>query len=107
MSEPKIKQKTKEAQTKSAPKKSNLRDSNIQIGDLDFIRSTSAAMLEETPKRSRFILYLIIIMLCSLTYWAAHAPLDEISRGEGKVIPSHQIQIVQNLEGGAGETTNP
>ncbi|MCU7834877.1 MAG: HlyD family type I secretion periplasmic adaptor subunit [gamma proteobacterium symbiont of Taylorina sp.] len=81
--------------------KSNKQQSaNLEISDLDFIRSTSAAMLEETPKRSRFLLYLIVIMLCSIVYWADNAPLDEITRGEGKVIPSHQIQIVQNLEGG-------
>jgi len=73
---------------------------NLEVSDLDYIRSTSAAMLEETLRRSRLLLYLIIIMLASLVYWANHAPLDEITRGEGKVIPSHQIQIIQNLEGG-------
>lgn len=74
--------------------------SGLELNDLDFIRSTSAAMLEQTPKRSRFILYLISFMIISLLYWANNAPLDEISRGEGKVIPSHDVQIVQNLEGG-------
>ncbi len=72
----------------------------IESTDLDYIRSTSAAMLEQTPKRSRFLLYLIAVMILLLIYWASNAPLDEISRGEGKVIPSHQVQIVQNLEGG-------
>lgn len=68
--------------------------------DLDFIRTTSSAMLEETPKRSRVLLYLIILMISGLIFWAYHAALDEITRGEGKVIPSQQVQIVQNLEGG-------
>ncbi len=68
--------------------------------DLDFIRSTSAAMLEQTPKRSRLLLYLISFMIVVLVYWANNAPLDEIARGEGKVIPTHDVQIVQNLEGG-------
>lgn len=75
-------------------------DNNLEIADLDFIRSSSAAMLEQTPKRSRLLLYFIIILLVILIYWANHAPLDEITRGEGKVIPSHQIQVIQNLEGG-------
>lgn len=75
-------------------------DIALESGDLDFIRSTSAAMLEQSPKRSRLLLYLIVIMISSLIFWADNAPLDEISRGEGKVIPSHQVQIVQNLEGG-------
>lgn len=75
-------------------------DNKLETNDLDFIRSSSAAMLEQTPKRSRLLLYLIIIMIGVLIYWANHAPLDEITRGEGKVIPSHQIQVIQNLEGG-------
>ena len=74
--------------------------SGLESSDLDFIRSTSAAMMEQTPKRSRLLLYLIAIMISILIYWANNAPLDEISRGEGKVIPSQHVQIVQNLEGG-------
>ena len=73
---------------------------SVQSDDLDFIRSTSAAMLEQTPKRSRLLLYLVAIMIALLLAWANNAPLDEIARGEGKVIPSQQVQIVQNLEGG-------
>lgn len=86
-----------------SPAVNNLKSASntaLERADLDFIRSTSAAMLEETPKRSRLLLYLIVIMIISLVYWASNAPLDEITRGEGKVIPSHQIQVVQNLEGG-------
>ncbi|MCU7801471.1 MAG: hypothetical protein KZQ70_15405 [gamma proteobacterium symbiont of Lucinoma myriamae] len=75
-------------------------NSGLEHDDLDFIRSTSAAMLEQTPKRSRLLLYLIAFMVLTLLFWANNAPLDEIARGEGKVIPSHEVQIVQNLEGG-------
>ena len=32
--------------------------------------------------------------------WASWAELEEVTRGEGKVIPSSQVQVVQNLEGG-------
>ena len=32
--------------------------------------------------------------------WAAIAQLDEVTRGEGKVIPSKQIQILQSIDGG-------
>jgi len=61
----------------------SIKTSGLESSDLDFIRSTSAAMLEQTPKRSRFLLYLIAIMISVLIYWANHAPLDEISRGDG------------------------
>jgi len=33
-------------------------------------------------------------------YWAKHAMLDEVTRGTGKIVPTIQIQTVQNLEGG-------
>ena len=32
--------------------------------------------------------------------WAHFAVLDEVKRGNGRVVPSRQIQIVQSLEGG-------
>ena len=32
--------------------------------------------------------------------WANFAQLDEITRAEGRVIPSSQVQVIQNLEGG-------
>ena len=32
--------------------------------------------------------------------WSAYAEVDELVRGEGQVIPSKRLQIVQNLEGG-------
>lgn len=89
-----------ETKNSKADNPSSHSDISLDANDLDFIRSTSAAMLEQSPKRSRLILYLIVIMVICLIFWADNAQLDEISRGEGKVIPSHQIQIVQNLEGG-------
>ncbi|WED44338.1 HlyD family type I secretion periplasmic adaptor subunit [Legionella cardiaca] len=41
----------------------------------------------------------VLFIFCALI-WAHYAILDEVTTGEGKVIPSSQIQIIQNLEGG-------
>jgi len=38
-----------------------------------------------------------------LLLWAALAPLDEVARGQGKVIPSQQTQLVQSFDGGVVE----
>jgi len=54
----------------------------------------------ETPRTTHLILWLIIILLGSLLWWAYYFEIDEVARGEGKVIPSSQIQVIQNLEGG-------
>lgn len=47
------------------------------------------------------------ILLCTVAglmllflIWANVATLDEVARGDGKVIPSSEIQVIQNLEGG-------
>src|SRR5690349_17327455 len=32
--------------------------------------------------------------------WSHYAILDEITRGEGKVIPSSQTQVIQSVKGG-------
>lgn len=32
--------------------------------------------------------------------WAAWAEIDEVARGDGKVIPSRQLQVIQSLDGG-------
>lgn len=85
---------------KSDKKRSNSDPSVQNLNDLDFMRSTSAAILEQTPKRSRLLLYTIIVFLIVIVFWAGFAELDEVTRGPGKVIPSQQIQVVQNLEGG-------
>jgi adhesin transport system membrane fusion protein len=42
----------------------------------------------------------VLLFLVVAVLWANWAVLDEVTTGEGRVIPSQQIQIVQNLEGG-------
>lgn len=46
-------------------------------------------------------LALILALFFALTgFWAATSKIDEIARGDGKVIPSGQNKVVQHLEGG-------
>ncbi len=49
---------------------------------------------------SHYILWGALAFIIIALTWAYFAKLDEVSRGEGKVIPSSQIQVIQNLEGG-------
>ncbi len=53
-----------------------------------------------TPLRSHALLWGIACFVACFLVWAAYAQLDELARGDGKVIPSKQLQVVQNLEGG-------
>lgn len=51
-------------------------------------------------RNSSLLLYLITALLAVAVLWAAFAKLDKVTRGEGKVIPSGQVQTIQSLEGG-------
>ena len=42
----------------------------------------------------------MIALLTTFVIWAHFAVLDEVKRGDGRVIPARQIQVVQSLEGG-------
>lgn len=58
------------------------------------------AILEQTPLKARKLLYgILAIMLVAIT-WAFFAKVDEVTRGEGRVIPSRQVQVMQSLDGG-------
>jgi len=49
---------------------------------------------------SHLLLWSIIVFVAVALAWSYYAEIDEVTRGSGKVIPSRQIQVVQNLEGG-------
>ena len=77
-----------------------LKKSRLDVHDLKYMSSLSEAVLQKSPKKSKYILWLVTLAFGWLIFWASQAQLDELTRGEGKIIPSHQLQIVQNLEGG-------
>ena len=64
------------------------------------------ANLERLPDRlepsraANLLLYVIAAFIGLFVLWAALARVDEVSRAQGRVIPSRQLQVVSNLEGG-------
>ena len=68
--------------------------------DLEYLSDLGAAVRQQSPKGGRFVLWSVAFFLVAAVYWASVAELDEVTRGTGKVIPSSQVQVIQNLEGG-------
>lgn len=68
--------------------------------DIEFMSEVSAATMESSPRTGHSLLILTALFFVCAIWWASQTELDEVTRGEGKVIPSSKIQIVQNLEGG-------
>lgn len=73
---------------------------SLKQNDLDFADSAQAALLQQTPRGGQRLLYVIAAAVFFLVLWAGMADLDEFTRGEGRVIPSQSVQLIQNLEGG-------
>ncbi|WP_148714752.1 HlyD family type I secretion periplasmic adaptor subunit [Chitinolyticbacter meiyuanensis] len=73
---------------------------DVAAADSDFIADADWAIVQQNPRGSRILVWLAAAALLVLLAWAALAKVDEVTRGEGKVIPSRQIQIVQSLDGG-------
>ncbi|MPS97234.1 MAG: HlyD family type I secretion periplasmic adaptor subunit [Pseudomonas sp.] len=58
------------------------------------------ALIEDAPRVVRMTIWGVITFFIFLIVWASFAPIDEVTRGEGKAIPSSRVQKIQNLEGG-------
>ena len=48
-------------------------------------------------KWSHLLLFTIVLFFVVFGIWAHTATLDEVTRGDGKIVPSRQIQKVQNI----------
>jgi len=58
------------------------------------------ALIEDAPRVIRLTIWGIIAFFLFLMLWANFAVIDEVTKGEGKAIPSSKVQKIQNLEGG-------
>jgi membrane fusion protein, adhesin transport system len=68
--------------------------------DSDFLPDYEYALRARTT-RFAHILTLGVCAFCFIfLIWAHFAKLDEVTRGDARVVPSSKIQVVQNLEGG-------
>ena len=68
--------------------------------DFAFANDIRAAASTRTPHTSRMLLQASLALLVVFLVWAHFAILDEVKRGNGRVVPSRQTQVVQSLEGG-------
>ena len=68
--------------------------------DIDLITDIRMSILAQAPRGGRAIIYGMLLLFVAFVYWASVSEIDQVTRGQGKVIPSSQIQVVQNLEGG-------
>lgn len=66
----------------------------------DLRRALAQGQDGEAHAAARPILWACVAIVVIFVVWAAWATVDEVARGEGRVVPSSRVQIIQSLEGG-------
>ena len=69
---------------------------NYNQDDYEFMNSISSAVLEQSPKKFRLILWFWIVTIIALITWAYFAKIDEIVRGR---VNKTKVIIVPKLPG--------
>ncbi len=66
----------------------------------NWLEQAQAELREQRLVNARRVLKVIQWLVLVLFLWAAFAKVDEVTRGEGRIIPSRQVQVIQSLDGG-------
>lgn len=65
-----------------------------------FEQQAEVVMSRATTQRAQLIVRASVVAVLVLMLWACLADVEEVTRGDGRVIPSRQLQVVQSLDGG-------
>jgi adhesin transport system membrane fusion protein len=68
--------------------------------DREFMTDARQAVTKDARPLALAVLYFTAFFMVVAVIWASWAELDEVVVAVGKVVPSSQIQVIQNLEGG-------
>ena len=60
----------------------------------DSINEVSQAIIDDAPRVIRLTLWVILALVVLSFIWAGFAKIDEVTRGEGKAIPSSKLQKI-------------
>jgi adhesin transport system membrane fusion protein len=75
----------------------------MRASDFTYANDVRAAMALRVPRTYQILVQVSLALIVAAIVWAHFAVLDEVTRGNGRVIPSRQMQVVQTLEGGIVE----
>jgi adhesin transport system membrane fusion protein len=82
------------------PVQANKEHSETMGRDGAYVSDVQGAILLQSPRGGRLILYVIVLLAVAAVIWSWFAEIDEVIKGQGKVVPSSRVQQIQNLEGG-------
>ncbi|MEA1915079.1 MAG: HlyD family type I secretion periplasmic adaptor subunit [Campylobacterota bacterium] len=68
--------------------------------DMSYVHTLYGQAYDKPKLKVDIFFILIIAIFSGAIIWANFAMIDELARGEGKVIPTNKIQLIQSLDGG-------
>ncbi|MDO5073414.1 MAG: HlyD family type I secretion periplasmic adaptor subunit [Neisseria animaloris] len=75
-------------------------ENNIKSKDLNLVNDLNAALQKEKHSGQFWVIILFFVFLVVFVIWAYNSSIEEVTRGQGNVIPSSREQVVQSLDPG-------
>ena len=75
-------------------------ESRIAQQDLPLLNDLQAAMQHEKHRGMYWTISLLALLLVAFVVWANFSNVEEVTRGQGSVIPSSREQVIQSLDPG-------
>lgn len=72
----------------------------IRKDDLQLVNDLNAALQKEKHHGQFWVIMLLFVFLVVFVIWAYNSPLEEVTRGQGSIIPSSREQVIQSLDPG-------
>lgn len=72
----------------------------ISRDDHSLVSNQIDALLQRPPPPAWMVIRLTFVICIVALLWAACTRVDEITVGDGRVVPASYVQVIQNLEGG-------
>jgi adhesin transport system membrane fusion protein len=73
---------------------------DVGVAEADFMQDANAVIIQQEPIRARVLMRSVFVIFILFIVWAGLVHIDEVTKGEGKVIPSQQVQVYPSLDGG-------
>lgn len=80
-----------------------VKEDAIDKKDLHLLTDLNSALQQEKHKGLFFVVIFLCILSVVFIFWAYFSHLDEVTRGQGSIIPSNREQIIQTLDPGVLE----
>lgn len=96
-----------EMRAQMTPEERDLDDKKKWVADhIDRVQAHGERFFEtdeDLPLANHLLLLFIVLFFVIFFFWASFAHLDEVTRGDGTVIPKSEVQKISSLEGGIVE----